>query len=172
MLVFILVILSFSSLVSSSITSPEESAAAWRPENRFTGVRYECIGATNPRQLASSIASAADDMSGFGWVQVAPVDRIVGEFRGAIEAAVAFRAFLQGPEASLAAHAGPAGLACDVQPYPDTLIKFLFPEFRVLDDSRVTCFANSPHACADMIVRDSVVAADNDTSTGSSPIDL
>jgi hypothetical protein len=152
MLVFF-VIMSLYTLVLSSVTSPEESAAAWRPENRFTGVRYECIGATNPRQLASSIASAADDISGFGWVQVVPVDRVVGEFRGAREAAVAFRAFLQGPEAALAARVGLMGLSCDVQPYGDTLIKFLFPEFRVLDDSRITCFENAPHACAAMHVR-------------------
>ena len=158
----LMLFISLFTLVSSSVTSPEESAAAWRPENRFTGVRYECIGATNPRQLASSIASAADDMSGFGWVQVVPVDRIVGEFRGVREAAVAFRAFLQGPEAAVAARVGLSGLSCDVQPYPDTLIKFLFPEFRVLDDSRVTCFENAPHSCAAMDVRDATKMAQDE----------
>lgn len=165
MFVKILLIISLTKL--SSAVSPEEAAAAWLPESRFTGVRYECSGATNPRQLAASVAAAADDISGFGWVQVAPVNRIVGEFRGARKAAVEFRAFLHGAEAALAARAAPAGLDCDVQPYADTLIMFLFPEYRVLDDSRPTCFEKPPHACADMTV---VVTPDVDIDSATAAV--
>lgn len=127
----------------------DDFAATWQPERRFAGLRFECSGAVNAGSLASAVAAAADDFSGFGWVQIAPTARVVGEFRGAREAAVAFESFLRGADAAQAA--GASQIKCTVSRYGDTLIKLLFPEFRILEASRTTCFEAPPHACADLV---------------------
>ena len=147
----IILLLSFCALTRSSPLEPlaDDFAATWQPERRFAGLRFECSGALNAGSLSSAVAAAADDFSGFGWVQIAPTSRVVGEFRSTREAAVAFESFLRGADAAQAA--GASQISCNVSRYGDTLIKLLFPEFRILDASRKTCFEVPPHACADVV---------------------
>ncbi len=89
--------------------------------------------------LLVSIRDAADDLSGFGWVQSPAYAPQVagGEFRGNKATAAAMRAHL----------AALPGAACATEPYEDTKIRYLFSHFKVMVPTRRMCFEEPPYMC-------------------------
>ena len=66
---------------------------------------------------------------------------VVGEFRGSKAGAAAMKDALRtGPDAADVTR-------FDVHDYADTKIRYHFSHFRILDDDRITCFEEAPHAC-------------------------
>ena len=118
-------------------------STGWDAGDRYIGLRFECPGAYAARQFALSVRDLADELSAFGWVQVSRngTGVVVGEFRGTHSTAPIFEDFLrQGPPG--------ADTPCITRHYPSTLIKLHFADFKILVDSRVTCFEeNAPHQC-------------------------
>jgi hypothetical protein len=122
------------------------SSSGWDMVDRFIGLRFECPAPErySARPFAVAVRDLADDLSAFGWVQVSGngTGAVVGEFRGTHSTAPIFEDFLR---------QGPPGAAtpCVLRHYPSTLIRFHFADFKILVDSRVTCFEeNAPHQCA------------------------
>ena len=131
------------SLYAAARASPSAGGAdAWSPSSRFVGLRFECAatGEATARRLALALRDEADELEGFGWVQVPRAHAVVGEWRGSVAATPAFeRALARSPA---------DGGACDVRRYSDTVIRFHFADFRLLEDASETCFDEPPHACA------------------------
>ena len=120
------------------------STTGWDIGDRFIGLRFECPSPElyNARAFALAVRDLADELSAFGWVQVARngTGAVVGEFRGTHSTAPIFQDFLrQGPPG--------ADAPCVTRHYPSTLIKLHFADFKLLADGRATCFENAPHAC-------------------------
>ena len=123
------------------VSHASDVPAGWRMRDRFGGFRFECRGAFDRDAWALQVRDYADELSGFGWVQLSPVGTVVGEFRGTKQTAPWMREFLEaGPDES-------AAFACAVEEYPDTKIRFHFSHFKVMDPRRRSCFRKPPHAC-------------------------
>jgi hypothetical protein len=115
----------------------------WRMQDRFRGFRFECSGEFDRNEWAVSIRDFADELSGFGWVQLSPAGSLVGEFRGTKQTGQWMRQFLEeGPGVTNDRRFG-----CSFLEYEDTKIRFHFSHFKVLDQSRRTCFSEPPHSC-------------------------
>ena len=131
---------------------PASAEGGWDMVDRFIGLRFECAAAPAPRAAAArafalSARDLADELSAFGWVQVARNgSAVVGEFRGTHTTAPAFEALLRRGVPAAPGAAAPAA-PCVTRHYPSTLIKLHFADFKVLEDARVTCFENEPHQC-------------------------
>ncbi len=129
------------------------AAGGWDMADRFIGLRYECAsaqGAPAARAFALAARDLADELSAFGWAQVARNgSAVVGEFRGTHTTAPVFEGLLrQGLPAPAGAAPAPAPAPCVTRHYPSTLIKLHFADFKILEDARETCFDNAPHQCA------------------------
>ena len=139
-------------LLLRAVPAAGASSGGWGMADRFIGLRFECAarGARAARAFALAARDLADELSAFGWVQVARNgSAVVGEFRGTHTTAPAFEALLRrGLPAPPGAAAAPADAPCVTRHYPSTLIKLHFADFKVLEDARVTCFDNAPHQCA------------------------
>ncbi len=118
--------------------------------DRFIGLRYECPaagGAPAARAFALAVRDLADELSAFGWVQVARGgSAVVGEWRGTHTAAPVFEAFLR--QGLPGGAAGGEAAPCVTRHYPSTTIRLHFADFKILEDGRATCFEeNAPHQC-------------------------
>ena len=132
------------SLLLFLLSLPPSHPLDWAkgPSDRFVGLRFSCPGPYDARAFALTLRDAADAHAAFGWAQVSRGGSgpLVGEYRGATDAAPAF-------EALLAAGGSGAGPPCDVLRYRNTLLRFHFADFKILADERRTCFESPPHAC-------------------------
>ena len=136
-----------ASLCAPLASSLPAAPTGWDMTDRFIGLRFECPaagGAPAARAHALAVRDLADELSAFGWVQVARNgSAVVGEFRGAHTTAPLFEAYLrQGLPP-----AGSEPAPCITRHYPSTLIKLHFADFKVLVESRATCFDDAPHQC-------------------------
>ena len=121
-----------------------DSYKRWRMKDRFFGLRYEVNGEFNRKNLIQRLVRKADELSGFGWVQENPrTHALVGEFRGTRFTGPLFLEFVKNPTKTVK---GPDYTA-DTYIYEDTKIRFHFSHFKILDSSRITCFAATPHKC-------------------------
>lgn len=85
----------------------------------------------------------AEEISGFGWVQLSPAGTVAGEYRGGKATGPWMQDFLDtGPE-----DAGDE-YACELHWYEDSKIRFHFSHFLIMDPRRRSCFKEPPHACA------------------------
>jgi hypothetical protein len=112
-------------------------------QDRFAGFRFECAGRFDREKWVLAIQDFADELSGFGWVQLSPSGSVVGEYRGSKATGPWMSEFLMdGPEDK------DSGYSCQVHSYADTKIRFHFSHFQIMDPRRRSCFAESPHACS------------------------
>ena len=122
------------------------ASTSWDAVSRFVGLRFECPGTYKTRRFAISVRDLADELSAFGWVQVSQngTGVVVGEFRGTHSTAPVFEDFLR---------EGPPGIStpCVIHHYPSSLIRLHFADFKILVDSRKTCFESPPHKCKESV---------------------
>lgn len=115
----------------------------WRMVDRFAGFRFEVFGAVADTPSAlEEVQRHADEVAGFGWVQVAPSGRVVGEFRGTPSTAKSFQTWL----AKDSSFAGSVERVA-IRVYSDTKIRYHFSHFKILNPARQTCFEDAPHQC-------------------------
>lgn len=118
-----------------------DAPPGWRMVDRFHGFRYDCEGRFDRDAWMLAIRDEADELSGFGWVQVTAAGHIVGEFRGSRQTGPLMAEFLRdGPEDALE-------YKCSLKDYADTKIRLHFSHFKILDRRRETCFLEPPHQC-------------------------
>jgi acylphosphatase len=125
----------FVSLISAQ---PE----GWRMVDRFYGFRYEITG---PNILSVGFEAAAekeaDRLGCFGWIQKTKAGSLVGEARCNK---------VQGPKYQEWLEKGSHGASIssfETKVYHDTKIRLHFSKFRILEESRDTCFLDLPHQC-------------------------
>lgn len=115
----------------------------WRMQDRFAGFRFECSGRFNREKWVLMIQDYADELSGFGWVQLSASGSVVGEYRGAKATGPWMGDFLsEGPDDKDSTY------KCQIHEYQDTKIRFHFSYFQIMDPRRRSCFSEPPHACA------------------------
>jgi len=155
-----------------SSLQPSRPGEGWAAADRFAAFRFECSDDTRApegfdrRAFAVELRDLADDLSAFGWVQVARAPAraacagappesaaaracgsVVGEFRGTRRTAQLFR---QRVERGPAGAPEPArGYRARVLEYPDTRVRLHFAGFPILESARRTCFESPPHECHD-----------------------
>jgi acylphosphatase len=118
-----------------------EGLPGWRMTDRFAGIRFEVHGRVQGVGYRAAAQAEADELACFGWVQNTARGTVVGEARCAKVLMPRFREWLRaGPPSALVDHVV-------VRDMPDTKIRFHFSDFKILPDSRVTCFADEPHQC-------------------------
>ncbi|CAM9938271.1 unnamed protein product [Heterosigma akashiwo] len=114
----------------------------WRMVDRFHGFRYELTGNVQEPGFRQAIQSAAEnDFGCFGWVQNTDRGTVVGEARCNKRRGPEFQAWLS---------QGPSGFQVEgvtFKDYEDTKIKLHFSHFKILEDTRKTCFRDEPHQC-------------------------
>jgi hypothetical protein len=129
-------------LLCLSLTQADEEVfEGWRFKDRFAGFRFEVEGELDVKNAIKAIVDQADELAGFGWVQLWKRTRhIVGEFRGTPVTAGLMEEFLQQelPTASSSA---------TLLRYADTKIRYHFSHFKILTSERNTCFEEAPHKC-------------------------
>jgi len=138
----ILVVIIFCWLVLVSSQPP-----GWRMVDRFYGFRYEISG-PNLVSLGFDLAAQkeADILGCFGWIQRSRNGNLVGEARCNKTNGPKFEEWLKsgGPDFEV--------LGNKVLVYEDTKIRLHFSHFKILDDTRDTCFLEPPHQCEDLSV--------------------
>uniref|UniRef100_A0A6U1NP13 acylphosphatase n=1 Tax=Fibrocapsa japonica TaxID=94617 RepID=A0A6U1NP13_9STRA len=153
----------------TSYSQPE----GWRMVDRFYGFRFEVSGTVQDVGFRKSTQDAAEVLGCFGWVQNTDHGTVVGEGRcskwngpllvgwlragptAAAEAAAASEdENIAGSLVALANQlprqaVGSLVTSVEVKEYEDTKIKLHFSHFKILPDTRVTCFRDPPHQCAE-----------------------
>jgi acylphosphatase len=116
----------------------------WRMVDRFYGFRYEITGDNLfEKGFEQAARHEADVLGCFGWIQKSPRGSLVGEARCNKIQGPKFQEWLShGPN-------GATGTKMDLKIYPDTKIRLHFSSFKVLEDSRDTCFLDQPHQCVE-----------------------
>lgn len=122
----------------ATLAQPE----GWRMIDRFYGFRYEITG---PNVLAVGFEEAAEKeaerLGCFGWIQKTKIGSLAGEARCNK---------VQGPKYQEWLEKGSHGASItsfETKVYHDTKIRLHFSKFRVLEETRDTCFLDSPHQC-------------------------
>jgi hypothetical protein len=114
----------------------------WRMVDRFYGFRYEISGSNIlSRGFEQAAKHEADLLGCFGWIQKSSRNTLVGEARCNK---------IQGPKFQEWLSHGPNGVGVsnfETKIYSDTKIRLHFSAFKVLEDSRDTCFLDQPHQC-------------------------
>lgn len=127
-----------------SVDEPEDFLSGprgWRMTDRFRGLRFELAMAdASTTEVMESTAVVAKQLHCFGWTQAVEHGvAVVGEARCPKTNADAIVDHLRG-------HG-----RLHVKEYADAKIRYHFPSFRVLTETRYqgkTCFDSPPHACA------------------------
>ena len=114
-----------------------ETPDGWAMTDRFYGFRYE-IEIDKSSSFVADIVSKADALKCFGWVQQSHRASYVGEVRCAKMRGQAFQTWLNEYNKDIT----PSILV-----YKDTKIRLHFTYFKVLEESRTTCFLEPPHQC-------------------------
>ena len=126
-------------LLASARSQPE----GWKMTDRFAGFRYEVFGAgVQGEGFHKAAQDKAEAIGCFGWVQSTAQGTAVGEVRCSKRAAPAMKKWLE---------AGTDGVKVErvaFKDYADTKIRYHFSHFRILEDTRETCFREAPHQCA------------------------
>jgi hypothetical protein len=116
----------------------------WRMVDRFYGFRYEITGQNLfEKGFEQAARHEADVLGCFGWIQKSHRGSLVGEARCNK---------IQGPKFQEWLSRGPDGATeINMEPkiYADTKIRLHFSSFKVLEESRDTCFLDQPHQCAE-----------------------
>jgi len=141
MIYHIVIILLILQLIVIEVIS---QADGWRMVDRFFGFRYELVGNVVDVGLEKIIQAKADELACFGWVQKSSNKKaLVGEIRCPKARGQTFIDWLSKPN--------------DIQLdekniliYEDTKIRLHFSHFKILEDSRDTCFLDKPHQCPDL----------------------
>lgn len=122
------------------IISSDSDSDGWRMVDRFYGFRYEVKGEQG-LEIANKeeIQKFADDQGCFGWVQRNSMGYLVGEVRCVKKRGPIMQEWLESKfdEAKF-------------RVYEDTKIRLHFSHFKILDDSRDTCFLDAPHQCPNL----------------------
>eukprot|EP01041_Mallomonas_annulata_P004073 gene4073-8103_t len=117
----------------------------WRMIDRFYGFRYEIQSdGLDKDNFTEAVQKQADVMGCFGWVQRSNKGTFVGEARCTKAQGPKFQSWLaQGPQGSNIAN-------IEVHVYDDTKIRLHFAYFKILDETRDTCFLDPPHQCSEI----------------------
>jgi acylphosphatase len=113
----------------------------WRMVDRFYGFRYEITGNILDKGFEQAARHEADLLGCFGWIQKSSRHTLVGEARCNK---------IQGPKFQEWLSHGPNGVTVsnfETKVYSDTKIRLHFSAFKVLEESRDTCFLDHPHQC-------------------------
>jgi hypothetical protein len=168
-LLFISITLSFLDFLQQTSSAAQDG---WRMVDRFFGFRYEVKanlggGSSQGDDIGSvmkSIQSKADDLGCFGWVQENTARQsLVGEVRCSKAKGPMMQEYLD--------KVGPTGTG-QFLVYPDTKIRLHFSHFKIVEQSRDTCFLDMPHKCPDL---DSATSPDHtgaSTSAGAGKDEL
>ena len=111
--------------------------------DRFAGFRYEVFGTgVQSEGFHKAAQDKAEAIGCFGWVQSTVQGTAVGEVRCSKRAAPAMKKWLE-------TGADDVTVERDAfKDYADTKIRYHFSHFRILEDTRETCFREPPHQCA------------------------
>ena len=120
----------------------DDMYVGWRAVDRFMGFRFEIAGEFDRAELIAAIVERADEEAAFGWVQRHQnTNHLVGEVRARREVGEAFVRWLRSRQHP--------DWRVEVLEYPDTRIHLHFSHFKILDESRITCFDDAPHKCSE-----------------------
>lgn len=126
------------------LPAASDHGAGWTEASRaMSAFRFEAEGIYDKRAFAIQLRQLADDVSGFGWVQISNngTGNVVGEFRGVHRTGGLMKQFLRdGPRDA-------GRYVAQILDYEPARIVFHFSHFKLLADKRRTCFPSPPHAC-------------------------
>ena len=122
----------------------------WRMVDRFYGFRYEIAG-HNIMNVGFEAAAQkrADDLGCFGWIQKSKKGTLVGEARCSKANGPKFQSWFSegGPTNSQVT-------AVNFHVYEDTKIRLHYSYFKIVDESKDTCFLDPPHQCDEFSKKD------------------
>lgn len=116
-------------------TDISSEASKWEMKNRYFGFRYE-IATDNLDEIVNEAIQLASKFKCFGWIQKQANDsKVVGEYRCSKNRGLQLHESLR------------KDYSTTTKIYKDTKIRLHFTEFKYLDESRDTCFLDTPHKC-------------------------
>ncbi len=125
-------------LVIVSGSTDTDAHRVWRrKELRFTGFRFEIVTSSQEFDFKSLIQSRAENHFCFGWVQDSPRGTLVGECRCKKDAGKKMIDFITALSSD----------ESNIRVYEDSLIRLHPSSFKVIPETRNTCFREEPHKC-------------------------
>ena len=134
----------FGLILAINLIFIECQPPGWRMIDRFYGFRYELFGENIiSNDLAIAVQKQADNLGCFGWIQPSKKGTFVGEARCTKSQGPKFQSWLEKeiPNTIIS--------NMEVHVYDDTKIRLHFAYFKIIEESRDTCFLNPPHQCSE-----------------------
>lgn len=123
------------------VSGSTDAHRVWRrKELRYTGFRFEIATATPSQEFdfKSLIQSRAESHFCFGWVQDSSRGTLVGECRCKQDAGKNMMKFITALSSEDES---------SMRVYEDSLIRLHHSSFKIMPETRNTCFRDEPHKC-------------------------
>ena len=130
-------------ILASIFVSVHCQQDGWKMTDRFYGFRYEVFekDGASADSMIEALSSKASESKCFGWAQKVPEkETVVGEIRCLKRTGIKFKEWLEAYDDNFK----------QILVYGDTKIRLHFTYFKVLEESRNTCFLEPPHSCDDL----------------------